>query len=420
MRRSGPVTIAFMGRFNSTNFGNESSLQAVMHHLRQLYPGANFICITDDPENAGKADDVEAIPVHQELFKFWPTRTSLGRWVRRAILGVPAELHRCVSGMMVLRRADMLIVPGTGLLTDVFGLKGWGPYGLFRWAVIAKLCGCRLLFLSIGAGPLGRKLGRLFAKAALSLADFRSYREISSRQYLMSIGFKVDRDPVYPDLAFGLPAPAFRPSKNKVQEVGLGVMTYAGSYSVPNPSASTDPEYWEKMKEFARWLVSKGYNVRPVTGDKSDASARDRFVQSLRGGAQGRTEGAIIDEPIASVEDLLSALVVSDFVVATRFHNLLLAFLCGKPVIAISFHHKCASLMAAMGMSEYCLDIHDLDLETLIRTFERLVANAEDLTAQIAQKLPEFRSELDDQYRRAFGSPAGVAALQDATALQTG
>ncbi|MGO4172575.1 polysaccharide pyruvyl transferase family protein [Bosea sp. TAF32] len=414
MRRNGPGTIAFFGHFNSTNFGNECSLQAALYNLRRLYPGSKFICITDDHENAAKADDVEAVPVNQELFKFWVAKTSLGRLVRRAVLGFPAELWRCISAIMVLRRAQMLIVPGTGLLTDVFGLGGCGPYGLFRWALIAKLCGCRLLFLSVGVGPLYRRLGRFFAKSALSLADFRSYREISSREYLASIGFKAGCDPVYPDLAFSLPIPALPSEGNKAHEIGLGVMSYAGNYSVPNPSASTDQDYWDKLVRFSRWLISQGYNVRPLIGDTVDVSARDRFIQLLGEGAQAQDDDAIIDEPVTSVESLLSALTVSDFVVATRFHNVLLALLGGKPVIAISFHHKCASLMAAMGMSAYCLDIHALDSDALIQTFELLTADASDVKAQIAQKVLEFRDELDDQYRRAFG----VAA--DATGLRAG
>ena len=106
---------------------------------------------------------------------------------------------------MRLRRTDMLIIPGTGLLTDAYGLLGWGPYNLLKWSLIAKVCRCKLLFVSIGAGPIYGTLGRWFVKAILSLADFRSYRDNSTMQYLKGIGFRADNDRVYPDLAFSLP-----------------------------------------------------------------------------------------------------------------------------------------------------------------------------------------------------------------------
>ena len=99
----------------------------------------------------------------------------------------------------------MLIIPGTGLLTDAYGLSGWGPYNLFKWSLIAKLRGCEVLFVSVGAGPIYSTLGRYFVKSALSMADFRSYRDDASMAYLKRIGFRTNGDRVYPDLVFSLP-----------------------------------------------------------------------------------------------------------------------------------------------------------------------------------------------------------------------
>jgi polysaccharide pyruvyl transferase WcaK-like protein len=107
----------------------------------------------------------------------------------------------------------------------------------------------------------------------------------------------------------------------------------------------------------------------------------------------------IIDEPIHSVEDLLSQIAATDAVVATRFHNILLALLCEKPVVSISFHHKCDSLMAAMGMSDYCLNSGDLEADKMIETFCRLEANADALKALIKERIKRFRDDLDQQYQ---------------------
>ena len=51
-------------------------------------------------------------------------------------------------------------------------------------------------------------------------------------------------------------------------------------------------------------------------------------------------ESGIIDEPASSVDELLSQLSSVDIVVASRFHNVLLALMLGKPVVAISYHEK--------------------------------------------------------------------------------
>ena len=113
-------------------------------------------------------------------------------------------------------------------------------------------------------------------------------------------------------------------------------------------------------------------------------------------------EGRIIDEPVASVNDLLQQIAATDFVVATRFHNVLLSLLLNKPSIAISFHHKCSSLMSQMGLSEYCQDINRLNAERLIEQFCNLEKNAETLKPLIKDKAEEFRRALDEQYERIF------------------
>ena len=115
-----------------------------------------------------------------------------------------------------------------------------------------------------------------------------------------------------------------------------------------------------------RWLLAHEYDVRLLIGDLGDTPATQEFRALLRERLSVCDQWHIIDEPICSVENLLSQIVATDIVVATRFHNVLLALLCDKPVISISFHHKCESLMSAMGLAEYCLDINDLKADKLI------------------------------------------------------
>ena len=106
-----------------------------------------------------------------------------------------------------------------------------------------------------------------------------------------------------------------------------------------------------------------------------------------------------MDDPTISVEDLLSQIAATDIVVATRFHNVLLAVLCEKPVLSISFHHKCESLMRAVDLSDYCIDINDLKSDKLIEKFCELERNAEEIKLLVAEKVKVFREALDEQYR---------------------
>jgi polysaccharide pyruvyl transferase WcaK-like protein len=299
----------------------------------------------------------------------------------------------------------MLIVPGTGLLTDAFGFAGWGPYTLLRWSLIAKLCRCKLLLVSVGAGPIYSACGRWFVRSILSLADFRSYRDSSTLQCVSGIGFRAGNDGVSPDLAFSLPETAIpRPDANQRRRavVGLGVMEYAGKYSVAETNNGIYSAYLDNLAIFAKWLLAREYTVRLLIGDLGDTPAKDEFKALLRERISTGDYRHIIDEPITSVENLLSQIAATDLVVATRFHNVLLSLVCNKPVISIAFHHKCESLMSGMGLSEYCLNINDLKAEHLIERFCYLEKNADRIKWSIGEKIRQFRAALEQQYEIIF------------------
>jgi polysaccharide pyruvyl transferase WcaK-like protein/glycosyltransferase involved in cell wall biosynthesis len=397
--------IAFFGHFGRGNFGNESTLQAILYYLRRLAPDAGFNCICTGPEIVATAYNITAAPCRDLVIKSWPPRHPLARLARKLVVGIPSELYRWLKCLRTLWGVDALVVPGTGLLTDAYGLLNWGPYDMFRWSVAAKLCRCKLFFISVGAGPIYTRAGRFFVRAALSLADFRSYRDESTLQYLKGIGFRVGNDPVYPDLAFSLSEsliPRRRDSEGLRLVVGLGLMFYAGKYSVERPTSAVYSAYLETLVELVKWLLAREYNVRLLIGDLADTRVTREFRSLLQERSVMHEEARVIDEPVASVEDLLEQIAATDFVVATRFHNVLLSLLLNKPVLAISFHHKCSSLMRQMGLSEYCQDINCLNADRLIEQFCNLERNAERLRSLIKQKTEEFRRALDDQYKLIF------------------
>jgi polysaccharide pyruvyl transferase WcaK-like protein len=397
--------IAFFGHFDLTNFGNESTLQAALYNLRRYQPQAEVTCITSGPEVTIATHKIDAISASEDFVKSWHPRNQILKLARRIFVGLPSEIYRWIKCVRSLKDTDVLIIAGTGLLTDAYGLAGWGPYTLAKWSLIAKICRCKLLFVSVGAGPIYGTLGRLFVKLALSLADFRSYRDNSTKKYLESIGFRADNDPIYPDLVFSLPESLIadhgiiKPGRTSV---GLGLMVDAGSYGGSPQNSNVHFRYLETLAIFGKYLVAQGNDVRLLIGDLADVPAKDEFRSLLRERLSQGDEAHVIDEAVLSPEDLLLQIEATDLVVATRFHNVLLALLCGKPVIAISFHHKCASLMSAMGLSTYCLDINDLNDDTLIDKFRDLKTNSPVLKPFIRDRAKQFRDALEEQYKRIF------------------
>lgn len=405
-----PLKVSFFGHFGSANSGNESTLLTILSRLRALSPPeSEFRCICTNPGAVVARDGIEAVPITTRVARIWDRDLPLARRVPMAFIGVGAELRQYARAFRKLKETDMLIVPGTGLVTDAYGLSNWGPYSVFKWALMAKLRHSRVLFVSVGAGPIDRALGRILVKATLSLADYRSYRDNASRDYLRGIGFRTTRDRVYPDLVFSLPEALLSRdharSEGTRRVVGLGLMEYAGKYSAADPRPETYTAYLESLAVFATWLLEHDYDIRLLLGDgDADAIVIEEFRSVLQARLGSYNEERIVEQPIASVQDVLAELAASDVVVATRFHNVLLALLRNKPVIAISFHHKCSSLMRQMKLSEYCHEIDHMDADRLIAQFRKLEQNREAVKRTIGQGVDEARAALDEQYDLLFAS----------------
>jgi polysaccharide pyruvyl transferase WcaK-like protein len=397
--------IALFGTFGTGNLGNECTLQAMLLNIRRRVPNAQVSCICSGPEETASTYGIRALAIREMPLR--GTNNRGWRLLRKICVGIPVDLYRWFTVIKRLMGSHMLIMTGTGMLSDS-GIHPLGlHYDILRWSVVAKLCRCKLLFVSVGAGPIRHPLARFFVKAALRLADYRSYRDCFSKEYLKSIGFDAADDAVYPDLAFSLPKamlPDDQDDGNKRARVGVGLITHYVRRPLSDEVEQIYREYTAKMAGFISWLLEHKRTVRLLIGDVVyDSRVRKDLRTLLEQNGLSYEKSNIIDEPAKSFEELLSQLATTKVVVASRFHNLLLALMLGKPALAISFHEKDDSLMTAVGLQEFRQNIANFDVSTLIEQFVRLEENADRLRQEIMRKTEGYRTELDEQYSCIFG-----------------
>ncbi|HKW34960.1 MAG TPA: polysaccharide pyruvyl transferase family protein [Candidatus Acidoferrum sp.] len=400
-----PRKIALFGYFGEGNLGNECTLQALLYNIRKYLPDARISCICPGPEETRSAYKISASAIREMPPS--PINNHFLRIARRVFVGIPMELIRWLKAIATLRDVDMLIMTGTGMLGD-FGIGPGLHYEILKWVLSAKLCRCKVIFLSVGVGPIRRALSRRLVKGALSCADYRSYRDRFSRDYLKHIGFDETNDKVYPDLAFSFPTDQLPQSVGKRRNnaiIGIGLMTYFNRRNIRDNDETAYHNYIAGIGTFVRWLLEKKYTVRLLIGDVSyDHRAVRDLKEFIEKDGITYEDAGIIDEPAASVMDVLSQLNATDLVVASRFHNVLLALMLGKPVLAISYHEKVDALMADVGLDGFRQDIESIDLETMIRQFETLEERSPHLNQQLNSKAESCRIALDDQYTYIFST----------------
>jgi len=405
------MTISFFGNFGMQNFGNECTLQAILQNVTRFLPEAKANCICTYPQDASARHGIPASLISYRYAKGSTSTerdqdaSTVIRFLRRLLIRLPLEVIQWVKAFRVLKGTSLLVMTGTGMLGD-FGI---GPfdlhYEILKWSILAKIRRCKLLFVSVGAGPIAHPLSRWIVKRAISLADYRSYRDDFSKEYLSSIGFDTRNDPVYPDLAFSL-RPETRGSRSREADSGvicLGLMDYYGKGSVQEYSEAIYQDYLEKTTDILAWLLDRKYTVRLLIGDSSyDRRIKGDVIKRLQERGSKYEKGQVVDDPVSSVEQLIAQLGEADIVIATRFHNILLALLLNKPVIALSYHEKIASLMAGVGMGEYCQNVDRLDVDLLVEQFLKLEKNAGIVKSSIEGKVEHYRKALDQQYAHIF------------------
>jgi polysaccharide pyruvyl transferase WcaK-like protein len=439
--------IALFGNFGTGNLGNEATLQAMVFSLRRFLPNAEISCICPEPEKTASEYNISAVPITAP-FPIWKRPNGSGkdgepqqglnggisetvmeahRWFKVALrLRAPIricaypvlEAYRWFKGIARLKDRNLLIMTGTGMLDDYaitpFGLH----YDILRWAVIAKLCRCKLLFVSVGGGPIRHPLSRCFVRTALTLADYRSYRDASSKDHLEAIGVDVKNDAVYPDLAFSLPravVPADHDSGRPGVVIGVGVMNYYNRLGRSGNDHTIYRDYLGRLASVVARLLEREYLVRVLIGDAAwDQGARQDLRTVLEERGLRYDDGRIIDEPASSVDELISQLLSVDVVVSSRFHNLLLALMLKKPVFAISYHEKFQPLMDGVGLGGFCQDIEHIDVDDLIVKVVRLVENGASIKLQIERDTESYRVALDEQYKQILevSHLSGVSACE--------
>jgi polysaccharide pyruvyl transferase WcaK-like protein len=402
--------IALFGIFGIQNLGNECTLEAMLYNVRRLYPEMDIYGICYEPEDTYKRHALPAVPISSVKNPAPKIRTGGRRWfakpIRMLFYRLPAELLDWIRAIRELWGTRLMMMTGTGMLTDYSTSCLGYPYDVLKWAVAAKLVGCRIRFIGVGVGPIYDRLSRNFIKIALRLADYRSFRDELSKSRIQNLGFHALNDPVVPDLAFSMPQ---HTSHSECTEkcnptVGLGLLRHVDAHvSEEKDRITAYQKYLAIMCQFATWLLDQGYKIRILQGDtRHDGIVRRDFRNEMeRRGIQYETSG-IVDEDIVSVEDLLRQLFQVDIVVSSRYHNLILALLLNKPVISISYDRKNDALLDAFSLGKYCQAIDNVKLDRLMEQFLDLIKESAGIEENLRHKIASWRLLLEQQYKAVF------------------
>src|SRR5260370_36934866 len=74
--------VSFFGHFGLGNFGNESTLQAILYHRRRHLPNAEVRCICTGPEATATTHNITAVPLSRIVVKAWRPHNLVSKVLR--------------------------------------------------------------------------------------------------------------------------------------------------------------------------------------------------------------------------------------------------------------------------------------------------------------------------------------------------
>ncbi|MBP2133098.1 polysaccharide pyruvyl transferase WcaK-like protein [Methanomicrobium sp. W14] len=258
---------------------------------------------------------------------------------------------------------------------------------LYRFIVLAKLCGKKTVKNTCSFGPMKCKINQKSAAFACKhLFNVVSAREIKSREALVNdakVGKKIF---LSPDIAN-----VMNYSRDNLNKNLVGVST---SHQIIRQWDGPE-NYVDCITNLCRH-ISKKYNISIILipnevqkmTDFNDISVSLEIKDKLE------IEGInveITDSAHISSNALKNIIASCEVIIASRYHSCVAALSSGTPTLVIGWHYKYEELLHWYGQDEWGIPTSECSSDKLISTFDSFWENRFESKKVIAEKLPEVR-----------------------------
>jgi polysaccharide pyruvyl transferase WcaK-like protein len=396
MRR--PPRIAVYGEFGTGNIGNDASLMVAVSELRSRWPGVKILCLCNAPDLVARRDGMYAMAIKPNTAR-WQRRSS-GR-LRTVGRRVVAMFQLCVTDSVrmyrIMRDIDVLMVPGTGIMESGTLRPVSFAAPLFMTVAAARIAGARVALVSIGADITSRRMTRALSRWTLRLANYRSFRDTHSKTCAQAFGARCAADDIYPDLVFGLgPQPEAKATSSH-RSVGVGVINYRGAFTADDPAVrdATHAAYMDLISSFVTWLVRNDLTVKLLPGDRKDEDTAAEIRDSIQ---DPRLAGFVEVACPDSFSALLQHMQQVDWLVVTRYHNIVGAALVAKPVISLNHRQKNVELMTGLCLKQFQLPLRLADDASICEQFTELRRMTDNVSRQLEASSREYHRRTQEQW----------------------
>jgi polysaccharide pyruvyl transferase WcaK-like protein len=425
--------IGLLHHVGGGNHGDDASLDAVIHNIKSRWPEAEIFGFTMNPEDTQRRHGIPAYAIRQQTWNFGNSpvndkvsfkqraKTAVRKyrsvfWLLQTINTVAIRIPRTffrelvflAKSFRIIRPFHLLIICGGGQLVES-SCGSWNfPYTVFKWVLLARLAGVRCFVLNVSTGPQIRPLSKYLVRGALFFADYVAFRDRESMALAHHSGLN-GRAHVFPDTTYSLDVPTsdtYRIARPNGSIVGLAPMAYGDPRSSTEHERAVYDRFIRKLDAFGSWLVRNHHYLTlfcsDIGADPPVIEDLERTFKTHTNTTEANSIGSLGRVHQWTSAELFLNMSRMDYVVTCRFYGVVFAHMLNIPVLALSNHPKVKMLMNDLGLSKYCVDIRECDVNALTEAFTSLVSDRDEIKTLMAKRLGYYRSRLSIQFDELF------------------
>ena len=341
------IRFTILGSYTGRNAGDCAILENVVRGIVEACPDAQCEVLTINPEFVrGAFADLPLTPV----------RT------------MPWDLSVKTLGLPLVRsvlRSDVVVITSAIL----FDHKFWNPLynylsALVTAVALAKALRKKVVFYSVGVGPVYTWKGRKTVRWLLSKADMITLREEASRDIIAQLGlpprYTMAADPALNQQIS--PADIQTMQRTLDDAVGPGprvainLTAYLDSWTGQGKGKLSQDTFCREMANAANHLAQAwDYGLVFICTQYMDDAVMENVVSRLA----PQTRAVLLKNRTYNHRQLMAAMSLCDFMIGMRLHCQILSVAAGTPCLALNYAPKVRNFMEMAGMADYVVDFDE-------------------------------------------------------------
>jgi len=390
------TNIVVVGAPLTDNLGGPSMLASTVKVLSKYLQDPLYTFVSSPPNNKAEEELAQKYGLHFVPVNYFGMKTLLSVILWK-LCGRLIGSHARKTATHAVINADAIIdIMGISFSDTLRKHSFWRHFEKGRFFLLGKILGKPVIKYTTALGPMQTKWNRMFARLYLGrCCDLILARDEESLQAVRSVGIRTDAL-VCPDTAFLFDA-AVSPVSKRISSIGqrrpvVGIsVSYQAQYRGESPKS-----YVKATAELIRY-VSKRYSAHVVIipNEVTKETRNDVIVANEIHMEVTEHDCEVLDVRELRAEQIKGVIQQCDAIVTARYHTLIAALSLGVPVLAVSWHHKYAHALGLFGQEEYLCDVKDCRADNLIRLFDYLWRNREQVRQTILSGLSEVQERID-------------------------